>query len=208
MRAVRARRPGWRSRRSRCWSCSWSRIDHRAGGLVGGAAACMESQDAAPVFGFEMFVRCFRRRAARRRCWSWSRRLESDPKSHRIPCGTGQLRGQPAALEPPGPVRRRTESRVDRGNEGTVAGASLASPGLLGPCSPGADANFLLLAPPSGLSLRDFCTIRPEKHRRVGAIAGDVRSPAQDQGPAISAAAHRSEAPGAAPKRYILLPLV
>jgi hypothetical protein len=45
-----------------------------------------------------------------------------------------------------------------------------------------ADANFQLLAPPFGLSLRDFCTIRPEKHHRAGAIEGNVRSPAQDQG--------------------------
>ena len=73
MRAVRARRSGWRSRRSRCWSCPWSRIDRRVGVPAGGAAARTERQDAAPVFGFEMFVRCFRRRAARRRCWSWSR---------------------------------------------------------------------------------------------------------------------------------------
>ena len=43
-------------------------------------------------------------------------------------------------MEPPGPVRRRTESRVDRGNEGTVAGVSLASSGLLGPCSPSCPA--------------------------------------------------------------------
>ena len=99
---------------------------------------------------------------------------------------------------PPPAARRQEAARA----------APLASSGLLGPCSPGADADFLLLPPPSGLSLRDFCTIRPEKHRRVGAIAGDVRSPAQDQGPAISAAAHRSEAPGAAPKRYILLACV
>ena len=126
------------------------------------------------------------------------------PTLSRIPSGNRPARGQPAACgllgrsdAVPGPLWTRA-------SEGTAAGTSLASSGV---SSAGADANFLLLAPPSGLSLRDFCTIRPEKHHRVGAIAGDVRSPAQDQGAAISAAAHPSEAPGTAPKRYILTSL-
>jgi hypothetical protein len=157
VRAVRARRPGWRSRRSRCWSCPWSRIDRRVGVPAGGAAARTERQDAAPVFGFEMFVRCFRRRAARRRCWSWSRppwlsrRVWAiaalvGPTLSRIPNGNGPVRGQLSAWvgtalsrfpSGNGPARGQpaawvgpTLSRIPRGNR--PARGQPAACGLLG----------------------------------------------------------------------------
>ena len=121
------------------------------------------------------------------------------PTLPRIPSGNRPARGQPAACgllgrsdAVPGPLWTRA-------SEGTATGTSLASSGV---SSADADANFQLLAPPSGLSLRNFCTIRSEKHHRAGAIAGEVRSPAQDQGAAISAARHPSEARGTARKGY------
>ena len=146
-----------------------------------------------------------------------------------LPCSFGGegSRSAPAYNRRPGSVQRCPESHVETGQRGDNqppavfwAGPTLSrvpcgrEPAKGQPQGPrwrrrasataGADANFLLLAPPSGPSLRDSCTIRSKKHQRVRATAGDVCSPAQDQGAAISAAAHPSEAPGTAPKTYIL----
>ena len=55
-----------------CCRCSCC-CRHRGGGLAEEAAACMESQDAAPSSGFVFPVRCPGRCAARCWRWSWSR---------------------------------------------------------------------------------------------------------------------------------------
>ena len=122
------------------------------------------------------------------------------PTLSRIPRGNRPARGQPAACGLLGRSDAAPGPLWTRASEGTATGTSLSS----GVSSADADANFQLLAPPSGLSLRDFCTIRPEKHHRAGAIAGDVRSSRKIRGAAISAAGHPPEAPGTARKGYIL----